>query len=695
MSNNIVKLSVLLSANAAQASTEIRQFATDARKAATDAKAAFDGMSTNVTLPKLPDLNQTNGPATVSKLSSSMLGFAGSVGVAGLALMGVHSIMESMKQGFELHEQAERAALSFKVFLHSAEDAKNMLSSLKGMTGMHFGDARTGASSLLRMGFDKEDVKPMLQILGDVGATSFDGMQASMQKNIQMLGVIKDQGFLTAKNMKALAMEGIEPWEALSTAMGKSKLQLKQMLEEGSISGTTGILAILTAMQEKFGGGLQENAKLLSFQLEKMQKTTAGIFADIAGIAIEMSHAEDWMPKLSEGLSGLRKDIADGTFGMQMKSGLARIFMVKDDAQRAIDNWEAEADAIRKAEWATNDLAKAEKVRIDQLKLAQHVKWEQLSGTDKQKEYEDKLELEMKQFGMTDRQKEVQKMLAQAPNSVTAGLISYRVSALDNMEQRKKDVADGAKIMDAAKLPQVRFSDEMVRLNQLLRAGTIDWAAYREEIGKNVQKMNDSIPLMKALSDVKKHLDERVQAADHTADERELMDLKKKGATNEQLQMVAAQQAGAKAAEDNKKIRDDAKKMNEDAVSGTEKAQKSLENFTKLRQGGLNGSAADLELNRIKKEYLDDQKKKNEVTAPGLALAGSQEAYKVMLNSVKVDSQKDDDKVINGMIKAAQQAADKQIIAAKELAAKQLEVANKIVNALTGNLQMIAVGAIN
>ena len=612
------------------------------------------------TQPMVQDMKRAEGALSSfmvagEKVGDSMMKLTAQGAAFGLGMLGIHGIMESFKHGYELAEQNEKAAVSFKVLLGSAEAAKDMLQEVRsfaGSSGMKFGDARSGAAGLLRMGFDREDIRPMLKILGDVGATSFEGMEASMQKNIQMLGVIKDQGFLTAKNMKVLAMEGIEPWEALSKSMGKSKTELKAMLEAGNIDSATGISAILTAMQDKFSGGIQENAKTLTFQLEKMKSTTAGIFADIAGIAIEMSGAEHWLPEVNSALGNFRKNLASGKIKEDLISMLASIGGPEAQAS-VMEGYRAERAAALKVAEAHAEIVKQDKIRIDQMKLSREIQDNKLFGTNQQKDFQGKQEEQIKNFGKTPAEIEMEKMLAQAPDSTAAMFIKYNADKLKSLEDDKKMMEEGKRVTEQYRTEDEKLADETEKLNKLYQAGAISWGTYLAAVDKMTPAFQEFIKETKSLQDEIAKLQKGEEAF-------KLDSMKAMGANAAQLQKVEALMKERDLLKETKSLQDEAQKAIESQIAP---AQKLADEFERAKKEYLAGNLTDQQFEALVNKYGADYMSKMGKDDPkfaGAVEAGSRESYSSMVAaSAGTMSSKD----------IAQKQLDQAVIAAENLKA--------------------------
>lgn len=475
--------------------------------------------------------------AAGEKMGSSLMKLTAQGASFGLGFIGVSHIMESLKHGFEIVEQNEKAAVSFKVLMGSAEAAKDMLKDLKhfaGETGMRFADARAGAAGLLKFGFNPEEIKPMLKVIGDFSTISMDGQQESMQRIIQLFGVIKDQGSLTARNMKALAAEGVEPWKALGEQLGVTRQELKRLLEAGEIDSATGLFAIQGAMRDKSFGGMNEDAKRMSRSIEDMKKAADGFWADLVGWGIETLHLDKEFQHVALGMKVIREQ-AKGIYGTgktrEFTTELNKVFAsgagmvessVMDDMIAGMNRmgttdagkWFSEQDAARQAEILAGikdinaetefNLALDESdLKIQEQIVAQEkLKAQQLEHTTQQMEdYIAQLQVAHDTFGMSDHEKKMAKFAKAGASDEMLEQAEYEKARNDTQIYYQKLMEDGKKITEQYRTEQEKTSDTIAHLNTVLAAGGLDFMTYMDAINKNNPGLQEFIKETKAVEE--------------------------------------------------------------------------------------------------------------------------------------------------------------------------------------------------
>lgn len=111
--------------------------------------------------------------------------------------------------------------------------------------------------------------------------------------------------------MLQLAEAGVPAWQMLADAMGTSIPQAMKMAEKGTIDSATGIQAIISGMNSKFGGMMQEQSSTINGMLSNIQDS---IGQTMVVIGDEITEGLDLKPALKEA----QDDLSD--FAAKVKS---------------------------------------------------------------------------------------------------------------------------------------------------------------------------------------------------------------------------------------------------------------------------------------------------------------------------------------------------------------------------------------
>ena len=168
---------------------------------------------------------------------------------------------------------AETSEMAFTTMLGSAEAARDMLDELASFaahTPFELSGLTTATQQLLAYGFEAEEVVPMLTAVGDATAALGTG-QAGIESVTRALGQMQTRGKVSAEEMLQLTEAGIPAWEYLAEAIGTDTAGAMDAVSEGAVSASEGIQAIVSGMENDFGG-----------MMEEQSKTVEGLFSNLS-----------------------------------------------------------------------------------------------------------------------------------------------------------------------------------------------------------------------------------------------------------------------------------------------------------------------------------------------------------------------------------------------------------------------------
>lgn len=190
----------------------------------------------------------------MSKKSLAVLGGIG----AGLAALGVASV----KAGASL--QSTKTA--FTNMLGSAEKAQNFLGKMQDFaakTPFEFSQVSQAAQKFIAFGFSAEQVIPTLTAVGDAAAGV--GLGAEGINRITLaLGQMAAKSKVQAGEMMQLTETGIPAWKMLADQIGVSVPEAMDRVSKGTIDAATGIAALVSGMEQSFGGMMDQQSQTIS-----------------------------------------------------------------------------------------------------------------------------------------------------------------------------------------------------------------------------------------------------------------------------------------------------------------------------------------------------------------------------------------------------------------------------------------------
>ena len=190
-------------------------------------------------------------------LSKKSLAVLGGIG-AGLAALGVASV----KAGASL--QSTKTA--FTNMLGSAEKAQDFLAKMQDFaakTPFEFSQVSQAAQKFIAFGFSAEQVIPTLTAVGDAAAGV--GLGAEGINRITLaLGQMAAKAKVQAGEMMQLTETGIPAWKMLADQIGVSVPEAMSMVSKGAIDAATGITALVSGMEQSFGGMMDQQSQTIS-----------------------------------------------------------------------------------------------------------------------------------------------------------------------------------------------------------------------------------------------------------------------------------------------------------------------------------------------------------------------------------------------------------------------------------------------
>lgn len=197
---------------------------------------------------------------------------AGAVALTGIAAAGAGWAVK-------LAADNEQLAISYRTLLGDAGAAQAMLEDMQAFalrTPFEFVDVAQAGKRMLAMGFNAQQIIPMLENVGDAIA-ALGGGKEQLDRVILALSQMQAKGKVSAQEMNQLAEQGIAGWEILANSMGKSVAEVMKLAENGVISSTQAIPAIMAGMKEKYGGAMADQTNTIKAQFLNLKETVTAM----------------------------------------------------------------------------------------------------------------------------------------------------------------------------------------------------------------------------------------------------------------------------------------------------------------------------------------------------------------------------------------------------------------------------------
>lgn len=241
-------------------------------------------------------------------ISKGAVGAIVGVGVA-LGALGLASVKAA--------GQMEQTRIAFTTLLKDGEKAKSFLSELEkfaASTPFELPGVLDASKRLLAFGFSAEQVIPILTAVGDSAAALGIG-EEGIQRLTLAIGQMQAKGKVSAEEMLQLAEAGVPAWEMLANKIGTDIPTAMDKASKGQISAAEGIQAVISGMNSKFGGMMEQQAQTVNGIMSNIQDS---VTQSMVFIGDEIIEAFDIKPKLKGAQDAL------GEFTEKVKSiGLA------------------------------------------------------------------------------------------------------------------------------------------------------------------------------------------------------------------------------------------------------------------------------------------------------------------------------------------------------------------------------------
>lgn len=225
--------------------------------------------------------------------------------------------------------QMRQYEIAFSTMLKSADKGKAILQDLQRFaaeTPFDVPGVVQSAQQLMAFGFAAEEIIPTLRILGDTAA-GLGKSSAGVQQIAYALGQIRTSGTLKTQDVNQLTNAGINAWEALAQASGKSIREIKEATEKGMIDSAKAIEVITASMADNFGGMMEQTSKEVQGYWNNIVESIGTAQATIGAFAIEGGNLKEALQGVSESVSDMSNGLLEAknagkSFGEAIKEAV-------------------------------------------------------------------------------------------------------------------------------------------------------------------------------------------------------------------------------------------------------------------------------------------------------------------------------------------------------------------------------------
>lgn len=236
-------------------------------------------------------------PGVISKIKNSLFSLKTLAGGVATGIAAKKLIADPVA----LADEFETYQIGFETMLKSKKKATQFMDSAKKFASVTPFDTSAVVSNAQRMlayGFSDKDIIPDLTKIGNASAALGAG-EEGISRVSRALGQMKTNGRLNAEDMNQLTDVGINAWKYLADAEGKSIAQIREMSQNGEISGDKAVKTILNGLKE-FDGMMDKTSN----------STVSGLMSNIKD-TFDINIVSKWGKGLQKGATKGLGEFAD------------------------------------------------------------------------------------------------------------------------------------------------------------------------------------------------------------------------------------------------------------------------------------------------------------------------------------------------------------------------------------------------
>src|SRR5262245_36955397 len=225
---------------------------------------------------------------TVGKFSASMDKLSGPLSAVGTATMALESGMAvagtaAVGMGLKFNASMEQSQVAFTNLLGSSGEAKEMLDTLYNLaakTPFEFPQLAQATQRLLGFGMAAKDVVPTMSAVGDAVAAAGGGAE-QIDRVSTAMGQMQAKGKVSSEELLQLAESGVPALRILQDELGLTGQQLSKKLQAGAVDAKTGIDALVTGIEKRYGGMAQAPSKTFSGMMSTLKDNATQILGKV------------------------------------------------------------------------------------------------------------------------------------------------------------------------------------------------------------------------------------------------------------------------------------------------------------------------------------------------------------------------------------------------------------------------------
>lgn len=371
-------------------------------------------------------------------------------------------------EGIRMSTTLEQLRVNLDVMTGSSETGGALLGQMTTLakeTPFSLEDVATAGKVLLALGSSAGDVTRQIKMLGDVAA----GTSQPVNQLAQVFGEVQQAGRLTSNELLQFSRRGIPLLDELSESLGKTKVELREMVEDGAITAdmVEDAFERMTSAGGRFADLMGKQAETLAGKWEKFKDSlslgAAGAMGDPGTSGTVANFLKNSLDEASNfidrGVQGAKLFQQEGLSGMTA-AGAARF--AGSEARRMA------ADAAALAGPGKGELTGPTAAEIEAAEAQDKL-------NESMQTFIDRLQLQADTYGMTSDAAQLYEMRLKGANQADleyAQVLIDKKTRLDEATKLEKEsaraekeqAADLKRLSDSIKTPAQEFMDDFDRI---------------------------------------------------------------------------------------------------------------------------------------------------------------------------------------------------------------------------------------
>lgn len=251
---------------------------------------------------------------SLSKIGSSIkTGMVSGLKIASSAVIATATAFASLiGYGAKFNAEIEQYQTSFEVMTGSAEEATKLVADLKQMgaeTPFELSDLAETTQLLMNYGFEAEEAKDRLKMLGDIS----QGSAEKMNRIAMAYGQMSSAGKVQLEDIKQMIEAGFNPLQEISESTGESMASLYDRISNGtlSIDEITASMERSTSVGGKYFQSMEKQSQTVNGQISTLQDNFKSLAGTLAG-GFSDSLATEILPGINNALQDLNTAFEEG-----------------------------------------------------------------------------------------------------------------------------------------------------------------------------------------------------------------------------------------------------------------------------------------------------------------------------------------------------------------------------------------------